>query len=501
MCHARGDTAREAELELRLGICEAGHRQRNAALSHLRAAWGRLPPGHADRWRAGFWLGLQHAAQGDFARAREILEEARAAAITAGPVARLRIDYEIGGIQAAMGDWAALERVGARVLRETGGESDDALALRLDAHHALGCVACYRGAFQDAWGHFRASRILADQCGHLVDRALADWNVAGNVLAALGRWGEARAGLVELAATAPGWVATVSRWYGLWLDGRWEDAAAEAVQSLLDYGRDSDVEAQVGVAMRILDVQLALGRDHEALALVRELLGRPALRDAAGYAVRLAPYEAEAMARLRDPRVCPVIAEGLDLARRLGARREEALFLCARARAQRDCGDWHGAFGASDAAVAIFHELGMPYEEARALRRAALLRLDRGRRGDRDRAASALHAARGVFARIGAHRDAADVDQILSGAGLARRGDRPSPPGLDRLSAREREVAGAIAEGLTNRQIAARLYLSERTVAHHVSAILTKQGLDSRSQIAALVARAGASPNPHNLIG
>ena len=51
------------------------------------------------------------------------------------------------------------------------------------------------------------------------------------------------------------------------------------------------------------------------------------------------------------------------------------------------------------------------------------------------------------------------------------------------LTRREREVAELIAEGLTNREIAERLYLSERTAQNHVHHILTKLDLTNRSQI------------------
>ena len=58
------------------------------------------------------------------------------------------------------------------------------------------------------------------------------------------------------------------------------------------------------------------------------------------------------------------------------------------------------------------------------------------------------------------------------------------------LSARESEVAKLVAEGLTNRQIAERLVVSERTAENHVQHILTKLGFTTRSQIAAWSARA-----------
>jgi DNA-binding NarL/FixJ family response regulator len=54
------------------------------------------------------------------------------------------------------------------------------------------------------------------------------------------------------------------------------------------------------------------------------------------------------------------------------------------------------------------------------------------------------------------------------------------------LTAREREVAGLVAGGLTNKDIASRLVVSKRTVDAHVAHILSKLGLSSRFQVAAL---------------
>ncbi|HIY82335.1 response regulator [Rubneribacter sp.] len=57
-------------------------------------------------------------------------------------------------------------------------------------------------------------------------------------------------------------------------------------------------------------------------------------------------------------------------------------------------------------------------------------------------------------------------------------------PALDALTDRERAVAELVAEGLDNREIAARLYLSEGTVRNHISACLQKLGLKNRTQLA-----------------
>jgi predicted ATPase/DNA-binding CsgD family transcriptional regulator len=66
----------------------------------------------------------------------------------------------------------------------------------------------------------------------------------------------------------------------------------------------------------------------------------------------------------------------------------------------------------------------------------------------------------------------------------------PSPP----LTTREREVAGLIAQGLTNRQIGGRLFIAERTVDTHVGRILAKLGCSSRAQVAVIVATGASFP-------
>jgi DNA-binding NarL/FixJ family response regulator len=63
----------------------------------------------------------------------------------------------------------------------------------------------------------------------------------------------------------------------------------------------------------------------------------------------------------------------------------------------------------------------------------------------------------------------------------------------DNLSEREREVLGLLAHGLSNADIAARLYLSEGTVRNYVSAIFTKLGVTDRTQAAVLALRHGLS--------
>jgi DNA-binding NarL/FixJ family response regulator len=61
-------------------------------------------------------------------------------------------------------------------------------------------------------------------------------------------------------------------------------------------------------------------------------------------------------------------------------------------------------------------------------------------------------------------------------------------PGAGLLGRREADVARLVADGLSNKQIGARLFISESTVASHVGSILNKLGFNSRAQIAAWMA-------------
>jgi len=72
------------------------------------------------------------------------------------------------------------------------------------------------------------------------------------------------------------------------------------------------------------------------------------------------------------------------------------------------------------------------------------------------------------------------------------RGEEPEDPLLSRLSTQERRILDLIAEGLTNREIAERMFLAEKTVKNYVSNLLAKLGMSRRSEAAAYAARAAA---------
>ena len=110
-----------------------------------------------------------------------------------------------------------------------------------------------------------------------------------------------------------------------------------------------------------------------------------------------------------------------------------------------------------------------------------------GAAGDRDRAATALDSALTEYQRMGAVPDRDRALGRLRALGV-RRGSREAHRGVDfgwaSLTATENRIAALVRDGLTNREIGTRLFVSPRTVQTHVSHILQKTSLRSRVEIA-----------------
>jgi ATP/maltotriose-dependent transcriptional regulator MalT len=132
-------------------------------------------------------------------------------------------------------------------------------------------------------------------------------------------------------------------------------------------------------------------------------------------------------------------------------------------------------------AVDCFERTGAPFEEARARAELATTLLGLGRADQAEREAGAAVAA---LRGLGATTEAARASKLLRAA----RGDDATSAGV---TPRERDVLRLLADGLTNQQIAERLVVSPHTVHRHVTNILRKLDLPSRTAAAAHAVRSG----------
>lgn len=258
--------------------------------------------------------------------------------------------------------------------------------------------------------------------------------------------------------------------------GQWELAAAHA-RAAAGHARPGSPSALLAVANAA--TALAVARDDPAgvLAAAEPLSGH--LEDLADLEPTLLgfwPPYAQALAR------CGRIAEAeralhpFEDAARARARRS-ALAAAARVRGCLAVarGQPEAARTRYDEAAAIIAALDVPFEEA-------TIRLEYGRllrrSGQRRAALRELSAARTVFASLGASPFLQRCDTELG----KHPQDIPAQAGLP-LTSRQLAVAQAVAEGKTNRQVADELYITTKTVEFHLSQILARLGVDSRSQI------------------
>jgi DNA-binding NarL/FixJ family response regulator len=182
----------------------------------------------------------------------------------------------------------------------------------------------------------------------------------------------------------------------------------------------------------------------------------------------------EVMTMVGDP------AESERAVRRLSALADTTGCDLLRARALRARGCTGSDAAALEQSIVMFTRLRMPLESARTrLQLSALL--------PGEDAAAEVHTALTAFEALGADRDADAAAARLRDLGASVTRGRPRTPGP--LTRREREALALLAEGLSNREIAERLFLSRKTVERHVRNVLAKLGLRNRTEAAAYVIR------------
>lgn len=317
-------------------------------------------------------------------------------------------------------------------------------------------------------------------------------------LARMARWTELALSWVESlpAAVLFGGICRVHQTQLLVLHGKWARAESEALRVVDDLATIS--VANVAEAWYVVGECRRLRGDHVgAEAAYRESHargrdpqpGQALLRLQAGDVHGAASSIRSALAAAepwRRPAICAAAVEiGLaaghgDDARaaaqelvatadRLGTSGLTALAVTAHGAVALHDGDGD-ALGVLRDACRQWYELGAEYEAARVclLLARAYAALD-----DATSTAAELDRAQAVFERLGSTPGLGEV--------AALRGGRPAPGGL---TEREIEVLLLVAEGRSNRGIADELFISDRTVARHVSNIFRKLGVESRTEAA-----------------
>ncbi|GAB3383466.1 hypothetical protein GCM10027360_66410 [Amycolatopsis echigonensis] len=302
----------------------------------------------------------------------------------------------------------------------------------------------------------------------------------GAALCTCGRWDQAEV-LLQEAVEAGRRSSPVTLWEGLSslvslrvLQGRVEEAAA-----LLEGWEDRQELAEAAG-------RVALGRGEPDRAVATVL---SALRKIPGDRLRAVPLWAlvvEAAVAGGDLDRAAQAAESLEQAAsrtEISSLAAEARLAAARVAAAR--GDHASAAAECEGALACLED-----EEKPLLGGAIRLELARAVAGT-DPSWSEVEArgALAIFTRLGAETAAAAARSHLRSLG-ARVADGGSSA-LAELTGRELDVARLIAEGLSNQEIARRLYLSPKTIEHHVGRILAKLGLRRRGEVAAALARIG----------
>jgi DNA-binding CsgD family transcriptional regulator len=225
-------------------------------------------------------------------------------------------------------------------------------------------------------------------------------------------------------------------------------------------------------------MRLRQGKSQAALSSVKRTLA--SVRDPVGR-MRLLPAAVEIMLAVGDMGTARDLCEELS---GFAARFTSDAILAASAEAIGDLscaeGNLEEALPGYGRAAELWRDLQAPYRLSR-------LRLKIGQTcaalGDSEGACREVEAARDVFDRLGAEPDRKAAEALLRSLTMQ---------GKERLlTPRQTEVLQLVAEGLTNREIAERLGLSERTVDRHVSDTLTRIDAPTRAAAAAFAVSHG----------
>jgi DNA-binding CsgD family transcriptional regulator len=452
------------------------------------------------------YLGNTAAARGWLSRAARIIENeapelrgellGATAYVTDDPVESEALARQAAEIGRANGhsdlELMAMHAVGQALVQQ--GRTEEGMALLDEA--MAGVIG---GEYGDPLTAAQMSCMTMVVCGSCFDLERAT------------QWVQSLQGFIERYG-CPFLYAECRTYYGrvLFENGDW--AAAETLLAEAISMSQGVFEAPHAFASGTLaELRLAQGRVEDAARVLRGVEGRTEAA-AAVASVRLQQGEPSAAAAVLRRRLAATSPNRLDVAAVIellgeaeialsdsGAAVERGRALIALGAASNcDLIVAHGerllghALAASDVpaacahletALAAFVHAGIPYRTAQTrLMLAQVL----GHR-DREVAGAEARTALAVFEDLGASRDADAAAALMRDLGI--KAARTGPKNTGRLTSREQEVLALLGEGLSNPEIARRLFLSRKTVEHHVARILSKLGLRGRAEAAALAAR------------
>lgn len=482
----RGDRPAAARMATWLACDELDFRGAFAVasgwLGRARRLLGELEPGPEHGWLA-FFEGYIASGAGDSDRAIELAVEA------AGIGRRLEVpDLEMLGLALEGATLVACAHVDEGMRR-----LDEATAAALEGEADV--------AIAGAW----ACCFLVTACS-----AVRDYERASEWCDRIAEFAE-RYGSRYMLAFCRAEYGGVHLWRGSWR------AAEEVLEaSVEDFSRSRP--AMVGGALVALaELRRRQGRSEEASRLLRQAGASPSsqlcqarLALEHGQTLRAVELGERVLRQLPEHRhldrapalellVCARVARGeLDEARAdLKSLREiDGLVGTAPLRASADLAEGlvAAARGEHDAARTLFEDAVDGFERAGGRYDAAHVRIELATSlyalGRSDAASSEAAAAEASLRDLGAVPEAERAQRLLSASRHDRSWARAS------VTPREREVLSLLAAGLTNREIAGRLVVSEHTVHRHVTNILRKLGLPSRTAAAAHAVRHGLLEPP-----
>jgi DNA-binding CsgD family transcriptional regulator len=257
--------------------------------------------------------------------------------------------------------------------------------------------------------------------------------------------------------------------------GRSEEARALFAEAAELAARQHDEWFRTANLVELAFVDLSLGDARAALDRLLPILYR---LDEKGYRhpdlPPVLPHTIEAAVAIGELEAAGALVDRLERqAHTLAEPWPLAVAARSRGLLAATTGDFEASFEAFACALAEHERVPMPFERARTL-----LALGAAQRRARRLAAAraSLQQALQIFQEVGTPVWAEKARAELGRIGGRRR--------VDGLSPAERRVADLVAEGRTNREVAATLFLSERTVATHLSHIYAKLGVRSRTELA-----------------